>query len=79
MNVYIPTTRIIGRLFGSRYDASNPFSRSFIILSLGLLADDRNQSCTLALLTVCVTLGLGFDLQLTPGTWARNHAPGMHG
>ena len=29
-----------------------------MILSLGLLADDRNQSCTFAGLTVCLTLGL---------------------
>ena len=49
---------IIGRHSGSGYDASNPFSRSFMILSLGLLEDDRSQSCTLAMLTVWVTLGL---------------------
>jgi len=35
-----------------RHDASNPFSRSFMILSLGLLADDASQACTLAMLTV---------------------------
>jgi hypothetical protein len=32
-------------------DPISPFSRSFMILSLGALADDRNQSCTLAMLT----------------------------
>src|ERR1019366_3613985 len=41
-----------------RQDASNPFSRSLIILSLGLLADDASQACTLAMLTVWVTPGL---------------------
>jgi len=34
------------------YDASNPFRRSFMILSLGLLADDASQACTFATLTV---------------------------
>jgi hypothetical protein len=43
---------------GGQQYAKDPFSRSFIILSLGLFADDRSQSCTLAMLTVCVTLGL---------------------
>ena len=32
-----------------RQDASNPFSRSLTILSLGLLADDASQACTLAM------------------------------
>jgi len=37
---------------------SNPFSLSFITLSLGLFADDSSQSRTLAMLTVWVTLGV---------------------
>ena len=48
-----------------RQDASNPFNRSLIILSLRLLADDASQACTLAMLTVlgyARTLGLHVQL-----------------
>lgn len=40
------------------YNASNPFSLSFANRSLGLFADDSNQSRTLPIVTVCVTPGL---------------------